>query len=226
MMIQGKSCGYSVPSMANMNGGASLSGAVSEDVTGLNEAAASGFARILVPSLHLRSKPSISKDARTGNKAKRGEVYAVVKAGYDKAKDKESHLNGEALKEGEYQYLWVLLADPDDPTALKGWITGSDVMKIDGKPVLLQDADFHKTKNSASAAPEAALIGQVEAVQKLMEAKEKAMEGAGKSFDYSSDKEKTKTTPPSEGLSMGAKVAIALGAAAVAFLVVSKMGKK
>lgn len=236
MMLQGTSgAGYSVPPVPNLHRRYGIgtygymAGAIEEDGKGIKIAIQKGektslpFVRILVESIHLRTRPSIKKDAQSGSKAKRGEVYSVVATGYDKSSNFEEHKAGAGLKEGEYEYQWALLADPKDRTALKGWVTATDVMKIDGKPVLLQDVDFHPSVESASTPPTPDLIAQVETAQKMMEAKEKAMEQKPSTSTTSTT---TTTIPvPSAGLGTGAKVAIALGAALVAYLVVSKAGK-
>lgn len=225
MMIQGHASGYRAAMPPNM-GYASryhLAGTIETDPKGLipflsaSDSKERPYVRIIEDSLHLRSKPSISKSAQTGSKAKKDEIYLLIASAADKSKTWSEMQSASNLKEGEYEYLWYLVADPDDPNNIKGWITSVDVMKIDGKAVILYDTVEYATREEAAASDVSDVVEKNKASKIAMETKEKLIEAEK---NRAASRSMTAAVVPGAGLSTGAKVAIAVGAAAVAFLLV------
>lgn len=225
MMIQGKSCGYTVPSAANMRG--TTSGTLDTNPSGYTEVSPNQpFLVMTAPAegMYIRSFPKTGKETDTGKRAKTGEIYERIKTVVpSKFKDFNDFFVVDKYADGEIQYMWSLIKDPAKPdTEALGWVVALEAIRLGNK--------LEKINNT--------LVADSESVAKStkkedLEATVKENEATYAKWDEWKKKQKpaeTKTTTPtpapSTGMSTGLKVGLALGAAALVYFVVAKSGKK
>lgn len=226
MMIQGKSCGYTVPSAANMRG--TTSGTLDINPSGYTEVSPNQpFLVMTAPAegMYIRSFPKTGKETDTGARAEIGDVYKRIKRLIPSSfKDLSSFTEVKNHKEGDFQYVWSLIAWPDEPDKPLGWIVSFEVVRIGDKLLEVPNAYAAKTLQEAKGLSSNA----IEENRKEGAATYAAVKEWKKKQDKPTDKPKDDkvTTPPSMGMSTGVKVGIALGAAALVYFAVAKGGSK
>lgn len=222
MMLQGSSGGFYAPPPPNMGyADRHLSGTINESPEGFIEVdAGSPFIR-MAEKMYIRTAPQTGKATDTGLRAEPGAVYERIKRIVPKKFDKPSLLSDvKGYENGEMVYVWSLIKDPGKDEPL-GWIVSSESVRLDDTLEVVINVIPGETADVPQVSESGLTIAQIQERNKKVYA----------AFDAWKDKRKGKSTSvaaaamPSAGLSTGAKAAIAVGAAAVAFFLVRSARK-